>query len=171
MVTFDLAVAKKAYSLVWQNPDVFIDVIVRMGSFHLTCSYMGALGKNMRCSAFEEILIESGICASGLIEQVMRGNHYNWALRVHKIVYEALERLLLDVYESLYGHLADKEGTAVLDHSEKEPCKATLLAAVASESCQKSLRRCDEFKESVRQFWLSYMDKVGLILLFQQATK
>ena len=103
----------------------------------------------------------------------------NCALRVHKIVYEALERLLLDVYESLYGQLVDKEGTAVLDHLAKEPCKATLLAAVASESCQKSLRHLDEFKESVRQgklgktarFWLSYMDKVGLILLFQRAIK
>ena len=174
VVTFDLAVAKKAYSLVWQNPDVFSDVIERMGSFHLTCSYMGALGKKMRCSGFQEILIESGICASSSIKQIMRGKHYDRALRVHKIVYEALERLLLDVYESLYGQLVDKEGTPVLDHLAKEPCRATLLAAVASERCQKSLRRYDEFKESVRQgklgktaqFWLSYMDKVGLILLF-----
>lgn len=36
VVTFDLAVAKKAYSLVWQSPEEFSDVIVRMGSFILT---------------------------------------------------------------------------------------------------------------------------------------
>ena len=45
VVTFDLAVAKKAYSLVWQSPEEFSDVIVRMGSFHLTCAVMGALGR------------------------------------------------------------------------------------------------------------------------------
>ena len=49
----------------------------------------------MRCSGFEEVLIESGICARGLIEQVLTGKHYNDALRVHKVVYEALERILL----------------------------------------------------------------------------
>lgn len=59
IVTFDLAVAKKAYSLVWQQP-LFDDTIMRMGGFHLVCSYMAALGKKMRCSGFEEIVIESG---------------------------------------------------------------------------------------------------------------
>ena len=45
VVTFDLAVAKKAYSLVWQSPEEFSDVIARMGSFHFTCAVMGALGR------------------------------------------------------------------------------------------------------------------------------
>ena len=31
VVTFDLAVAKKAYSLVWQSPEEFSGVIVRIG--------------------------------------------------------------------------------------------------------------------------------------------
>ena len=69
-----------------------------MSSFHLTCAFMGALGKKMRCSGFEEVLIESGICASGLIEQVLTGKHCNHALCVHKVVYKALERILLHVY-------------------------------------------------------------------------
>ena len=71
MVTLDLAVAKKAYSLVWQSPEEFNDVIVRTGSFNLTCAFMGALGKKMRCSGLEEVLIESGICASGSIRQTL----------------------------------------------------------------------------------------------------
>ena len=66
-----------------------------MSSFHLTCAFIGALGKKMRCSGFEEVLIESGICASGLIEQVLTGKHYNHALRAHKVFYKALERILL----------------------------------------------------------------------------
>ena len=150
-----------------------------MSSFHLTCAFMGALGKKMRCSGFEEVLIESGICASGSIEQVLTGKHYNRALRVHKVVYEALERILLQVYESLHGCLFDKQGVTTLDHLAKNPCKDNLLACLASESCNKSLDRYDEFKETVRQgalgktaqFWLSYMEKVGLILQFHRAAK
>ena len=104
VVTFHLAVAKKAYPLVWQNPVVFSNVIVRLGSFHLLCAFMWALGKMMRCSGFEEVLVESGICTSGSIKQVMARKHYNRALRVHKIVLEGLERLLLKALK------ADMEG-------------------------------------------------------------
>ena len=179
VVTFDLAVAKKAYSLVWQSPEEFSDVIVRMGSFHLTCAFIGALGKKMRCTGLEEVLMESGIRASRSIEQVLTGKHYNHALPVHRVVYEALEQILLQVYESLHGCLFDEQGVTTLDHLAKNPCKDSLLACLASESCNKSLDRYVEFKETVRQgmlgktaqFWLSYMEKVGLILQFQRATK
>ena len=167
-VTFDLAVAKKAHSLLWKSPEEFSDVIVRMGSFHRTCAFMAALRKKMGCSGLEEVLIESGICASGSVEQVLTGKH-NRALRVHKAVYEALERILLQVYESLHGCLFDEQGVTTLDHLAKNPCKDNLLACLASESCNKSLDRYDEFKKTVRQgalgkagqFWLIYMEKVG----------
>ena len=56
---------------------------------------MGALGKYVRCSGFEEILIDSGICAKGSIEKVITGKLYNRAIFVHKIVAEGLECLLL----------------------------------------------------------------------------
>ena len=47
IVTFDLAVAKKAYAILWQNPTMFKDIIVRMGVFHTTCAYFNALGKRL----------------------------------------------------------------------------------------------------------------------------
>lgn len=180
IVTFDLAVAKKAYSLVWQHQQVFSDVIVRMGAFHLTCSYMGALGKSLRCSGFEEILVESGICASGSIEKVMSGKHYNRAVRVHKIVLEALERLLLQMFESSQDELLDTdERRGILIRLAENPCKQTLSDALANEECSKMLSLFSEFKGRVRQgkmgktpqFWLYYMDKVWLMLQFQRATK
>ena len=43
IVCFDVAVTKKAYSLVLQQPQMFADVIVRMGGFHIICAFMGAL--------------------------------------------------------------------------------------------------------------------------------
>ena len=98
IVTFDLAVAKKAYSLVWQQPD-FKNVIVRMGVFHTICSIFGALGKKMKGSGLSEIVIEAGVCASGSLDKVMSGKHFNRALRVHKVTLEALERLLIEKFE------------------------------------------------------------------------
>ena len=72
IVTFDLAVAKKAYSIAWQNPDRFSNVIVRMDVFHTICSLFGALGSKMKGSGLSEILIESVVCASGSLDKVVR---------------------------------------------------------------------------------------------------
>ena len=55
------------------------------------CSYMGAIGKMMNGSGLEEIIIESGVCASGSIAKVIAGKHYNRALRVHQLMLEACE--------------------------------------------------------------------------------
>ena len=56
-------------------------------------------GKHVKGSGFEDI-IEAGVCASGSLQKVMPGKHYNCALRVHKLMLEALERLLLNVFQS-----------------------------------------------------------------------
>ena len=50
IVTFDLAAAKKAYAIVWQNEKEFGDMIIRLGVFHTTCAYMCALGKTLKGS-------------------------------------------------------------------------------------------------------------------------
>ena len=179
IVTFDLAVAKKAYAIVWQNPQEFGNIIIRMGAFHLTCAYMCALGKSLRCSGFQELLIESGICASGSIEKVMTGKHYNRALLIHKHVLDALERLLLQSFESSETDSLDEEARAQLLCLSRDPSQERLSEALVNESCQKLLSSMSCFRARVRhgelgktaQFWLSYMDRVWHILQFQRATK
>ena len=99
IVTFDLAVAKKAYALVWQYYEKFSKVILRMGVFHTICSLFGTLGKMTKGSGLSEIIIESGICANGSLDRVMNGKHFNRAVRIHKLVLEALERLLFMRFE------------------------------------------------------------------------
>jgi len=95
----DLAAAKMAYDIIWDSGDKFSNVILNLGPFHVMCSFMGALGKMMTSSGFEDILIESGLCASGSIHQIMSGKHYNRAVRVHSTMLDALQRLLLEAFK------------------------------------------------------------------------
>ena len=44
------------------------------------------------------MLIESGLVSEGSIKGVMSGKHYNRAVRSHKMMYEALERLRLEAF-------------------------------------------------------------------------
>jgi hypothetical protein len=119
IVTFYLAATKKALNIIWQRQQEFKNVIVRLGVFHVCCAYMCSLGKSVRCSGFEDILIESGICASGSIEQVLSGKNYNRALRVHKRVTEALERILLQAFEKSEHHLFDKSNVSAICQNTK----------------------------------------------------
>ena len=97
IVTFDLEVAEKAFNIVWQNHQKFGKVIIRIGVFHTFCSLFG---KHVKGSGFEDNIIEPGVSISRSLQKVMSGKHYNRALRVHQLMLEELERLLLNVFQS-----------------------------------------------------------------------
>lgn len=151
IVTFDLAVAKKVYALVWQYSEQFSKVIVRMGVFHTICSLFGTVGKMMKGSGFSEIIIESGICASGSLDRVMSGKHFNRALRVHKILFEALERLLLTRFEQ--DHPRDEclsnDTFGMLTDLIETPCKETLSKVEQSDEFRNYFEKYDTFKSEV----------------------
>lgn len=140
---------------------------------------MDALGKSIRGSGFEKILIESGICASSSAEKVMHGKHYNRALRVHNVVFEALERLLLQAFESRYPNVHNEEANVLLMKLSETPCKENLKRVRETPSCTALLSKFTEFQEAVRLgelvktavYWMNYMDRVWHILQFQRATK
>ena len=46
IVTFDLAAAKKAYDIVFENKQLYKNVFIRLGVFHLLGAYYAAIGKN-----------------------------------------------------------------------------------------------------------------------------
>ena len=81
----------------------------------------------MTGSGFENIVIEAWICATWSINQMLLGKHYNSAMRVHKLMYDSLERLLI---QSLFASkeemqlfiidLQDKLKTFILSPSVEE---------------------------------------------------
>ena len=181
IVTSDLGVAQKAFNIVWQNHVKFGKVIIRIGVFHTICSLFGAIGKHIKGSGFEDIIIEAGVCASGSLQKVMSGKHYNRALRVHKLMLEALERLL---YEAFINHeesteaLSDETQDAVNQLSVK-PDSEKFANVTAREDFRRLYHNYSTFKDSIRkgsfgktaQFWIGYMDLIWLILTFIRATK
>jgi len=93
-----LAASKIAFNIVWSDIAKYNKVIINLGPFHVICSYLNTRGKMVSASGFEDIVIESNICASGSIHQVLSGKHFNSATRVHQLVLSALEQLLIDEF-------------------------------------------------------------------------
>ena len=81
----------KAYPLIWSEPERYDKHIILIGSFHLIGAYFKMIGKKLRGSGFSDVLIEAGLIASGSLEGVLTGKHYERALHCHKVIKEALE--------------------------------------------------------------------------------
>ena len=69
-------------------------------------------------------MIESEIVAPGSVKGVLSGKHYNRSVRVHKLIYEAIQRMRFEAFEkslesSAFNHF-DSVGISVLEDSERE---------------------------------------------------
>ena len=159
IITFDLA----AYALAWHYSDQFSKVIVRMGVFHTICSLFGTFRKMMKGSGLTENIIESGICDSGSLDRVMTGKHSNRALKVHKLVFEALERLLLMRFEEDHprNECLSKDTFIILTDLIENPSKEKVSKGEDSEELRSYFKKYSAFKSKAlngthgktAQFW------------------
>lgn len=124
ITTFDLGVCMKAFPLVWNSPEKYKNHIIMIGTFHLICAYMKAVGKKMSGSGLEEVFLESGLVGNGSIDGVMGGKHYDRAINCHTVILENLESLLLNQFvkykgaKSLFDLLPEGARTALTNLSE-----------------------------------------------------
>ena len=74
VVTYDLAVALKAYSIQALDAPLFDKLLIMLGNFHLEMAFYGAIGTFINESGAEYLLTESGILAEGSLMGFIRGN-------------------------------------------------------------------------------------------------
>ena len=134
IITVDQAIYCKAQEIRWKNMEEFKSVVLRMGSFHIACTFLAVLGKRFADAGLRDLLVESGVIASGSVAAVLDGKHYNRGIRAHKIVWEAMSRLRWRQFESFLtndgaGCPVDFEKlTAELQNARTENSKETFLA-------------------------------------------
>ena len=88
-----------------------------MGGFHLLMMILGVIGARFGDAGLNELAVQSEVIAEGSIDKVLAGKQYNRAVRLHKIVYESLMRLLVDACET---SLDDTEAAKLQDISVKK---------------------------------------------------
>ena len=90
---FDQALYAKSAEVTWKHPDKFkTTIIIRLGVFHTICTLLTIVGKRFQDAGLRDLCIESGLIADGYISGVIDGRKYNRAVRLNKLVYEALIR-------------------------------------------------------------------------------
>lgn len=166
---FDQAIYSKACEIKWKEPEKFQNCIVMMGIFHLLMVYMGILNKRFGDGGLRDALIQSSIVAEGSIDSALRGKSYNRGIRIYKIFYEALNRLLISkVQERATGSF---EELLQEISSANSINKQALLDLKDKNSFQDLYNKYSVLKDELHssemalpRFWISYIQMVDLLL-------
>ena len=110
VITYDLAIALKAYSIQSLEAPLFDRLLIMLGNFHLELSFFGAIGTYINESGAEYLLTESGILAEGSLNGFIRGKYYNRCSRIHETSAVVMERKL---YEGFLSSLSQEKQDAV----------------------------------------------------------
>ncbi|KAK3698753.1 hypothetical protein QZH41_004049 [Actinostola sp. cb2023] len=189
VITFDLAIYVKAKQIQWKFPDEFSDTVIRMGGFHIATNFLSVLGKKYQNSGLEDILIESGAYAPGSISSLMKGKSYNRGVRAHKLVMEALFRLMWQAFIQ-WSHVQSQEALRpsvdedrivngiktfhqAVKHKESVPEKAKCITSELEPLIQhfEEFRREQKSRSHMFTFWDEYISMVLILLQFIKAER
>ena len=176
VIIVDQAVYAKALEVIWKRSDEFKSVVLRMGAFHTAYNFLAVIGKRYEGSGLHDLLLESGVVAEGSISGVLTGRHCNRAIRVHKLVMEALHRLQFQKF----GEWCNDNDTPMDLVTVKRCLKE--LQTQCSEKSFAALIECEEFiklhdvyadylQRPMAQLWRSYINMVSLLLRFIRAMR
>lgn len=112
VVTYDLAVALKAYSIQALDAPLFDKLLIMLGNFHLELAFYGAVGTFISESGAEHLLTESGILAEGSLMGFIHGKYYNRCVRIHDLLALVMERKM---YDSFLSSLTQEKQGAIID--------------------------------------------------------
>ncbi|XP_065182225.1 uncharacterized protein LOC135812936 [Sycon ciliatum] len=181
IITADQAVYAKAVEVCWKNAELK-DVVLRMGAFHTSCAFLAVLGKRFGSAGLEDLLVESGVVGSNACKQVMAGKHYNRGVRLHKLAFECLLGVNWKLYEDsiegggdtvssdLEGTLSALRTSGIFDGAESVTSSSSYQKLEQGYRKHVQLQRTSP-ASPMAQFWLTYLDMVGLLLQFIRATR
>ena len=183
VIVFDQAIYAKALEIVWQKPQEYSRVVLRMGAFHTACSFLAVIGKRFGDAGLCDLLVESGVLGTGSLSGVIEGRHYNRAIRLHKLVFEGLQRMRWDAFgrwlqTNNCDFPNDFELAGVLSQIRafrNTPSVENIEQLFQSEKVSEILFVYTKYSQNeegpMKKFWNSYIDMVSLLLAFLRATR
>lgn len=179
---FDQALYAKAAEIMWKH-ERFSNIIIRMGVFHTICNLLSILGKRFQDAGLRDLCVESGVIAEGSVAGVMEGRRYNRAVRLHKLVYEAMMRLVwkgflpwLEVqHPNEIHHLKETLQSIASFHEDVSEASFAHLLENTSYTCTMELFQV--YTDSLRDrqglsaFWMSYLDMTEIMLGLIRASR
>lgn len=180
---FDEAIYAKAVEIKWKQPETYKSCIIMLGIFHTLMMFLGIFGKRFGDGGYRDLLVQSEVIAEGSVDRVLTGKMYNRSVRAVKLTFEALNRILIDMFEQ---DLDAKPETTEMLASVREEI-STFTTDINNESFetlavnqhfQAYRSRFDEFLENMKtnngdlaQYWMSFLEMAQILLNVIFATR
>ena len=184
VLVFDQALYAKATEIQWKQSERFKDLVFRMGVFHTACTFLSIVGKRFQDAGLRDLAVESGVVAEGSISGVMDGRRYNRGVRFHKLMYEALMRLVWkgfipwlqenhedskDVVNAVFNDLKKLQDEACGEEFEKQMASPLFTQLETLFVLYMDFLRVNNGKLS--EFWISYLDMTEILLGLLHASR
>ena len=69
-IVMDVGAAMKAYQVIWNNPELWSDIIIHLGDFHAMMMFFSVIDDYLKGSGFEEMVFQGKLCTPGIITVV-----------------------------------------------------------------------------------------------------
>lgn len=131
IVSYDLAIASKAYKIQQSMRPEFDNVFINLGAFHIELSYfkvshqqisythfknlyivwffIQAIGKFIDSSGITKLMVESGLLAEGSVNGITRGKHFNRCKKLHAVAALSFKVLHFKAFLHQYWEGNDEE--------------------------------------------------------------
>lgn len=184
VLTFDEQLYCKAKMLQWAKPDECKNLVVMLGGFHIQMNFTKIIGQYMADSGLKDILVESGVYGENTAESILNGKQWNRTIRAHKLVFEALWRIL---WQKILHWLNENEVQIDADINQVSEDLSRAFQQADDEAIYSALRRLvpkayqvsaliedmDREHETNATFvyWRQYMHLVSILLRFTRAIR
>ena len=100
-LVLDHAIYSKALEVINnpENGNMRDTINLQMGGFHACAIFLAVNGKRFASAGLRDLINKAGLAGSDSTEIILKGKHYNRGVRIVKYVYEALQRIKLEMFE------------------------------------------------------------------------
>ena len=173
MVHADLAVAKLALQIQAEEAPKYDDTFIHFGAFHTALAYFSSIGYILEESGGPQILIESGVLASGSLNGFLSGRHYNRCKRLHPLLALGFQMLHFQHFIDTCGPISENFVSHLTTMQSNFTPKALENFEITTDYLE-LMQMYEEFTEKTRsgqhgktaKYWIMYCDLVGNYLLF-----
>ena len=92
-----------------ENQGDFENILPVLVGFHNQGAFMDTVYRRFKGSGLEDLTVAAGIVEAGFADQALKGKHYKRGMRLHKLMYRCLAKLLIssttDDIPTLYSEL------------------------------------------------------------------
>lgn len=188
-VHYDLAIASKSLKIqnseLRRNKDSILKrIFVHLGPFHIAMSQFKAIGKYIENCGLSNILIDSGLLASGSVNSFLMGKHFNRCKRLHPLMSVTIERMHFKFFTEKENIIVSDECLHFLKafqnrKGEDISGKLVTYPTVDNVDVINILSKYEDFRRktlngdhgSTPKFYLTYVEMVNSYFLFDRSIR